>query len=71
MEEYAESPVIPVKPKSSLSQIISKAKKKRKERDKAPKRSKRIAIPSVEQEVDEIKTKAPLASAETEGEEEA
>ena len=71
VEEYAEASVIPAKPKSNLSQIINKAKKEREERDIAQKRSKRTSTPSVEQEVGEKKTKAPLASAVTEGEEEA
>ena len=71
VEEYAEAPVIPAKPKSNLSQIINKAKKEREERDKAPKRSKRISTPSVEQELCEIKKTAPLASAETVGEDDA
>ena len=69
VEGYVEAPVIPAKPKSNLSQIISKAKKEREERDKAPKRSKRTNTPSVEQEVSELKIIAPLASGETETEE--
>ena len=71
VEGYVDAPVIPAKPKSNLSQIINKAKKEREERDKAPKRSKRVTTPSVEQEVEEIKTNAPLASIETEAEEDA
>ena len=70
MEEYQENPVIPAQPKSNLFSIIDKLKKEREMRDKGPKRSKRISTPSVEQEVAGIKTDAPLASAETEGEEE-
>ena len=69
MEGYVEAPVIPSKPRTSLSQIINKAKKEREERDKAPKRSKRTAATSVEHEMGEIKINAPLASAETEAEE--
>ena len=68
MEGYVEAPVIPARPRTSLSQIINKAKKEREERVKAPKRSKRTTTPSVEQEVSEIKTSARLASAETEAE---
>ena len=71
VEGYVEAPVIPAKPRTSLSQIINKAKKEREERDKAPKRSKRTTTPSVEQEFSEIQTIAPLASAETEAEEDA
>ena len=69
VEGYVEAPVIPSKPRTSLSQIINKAKKEREDRDKAPKRSKRTTYPSVEQEVSELKTNAPLASVETEAEE--
>ena len=69
VEGYVEAPVIPAKPRTSLSQIINKAKKEREQRDKAPKRSKRVITPSVEQEVEEIRTNAPLASGETEAEE--
>ena len=68
MEGYAEAPVIPAKPRSNLSQIINEARKEREERDKAPKHSKRMTTPSVEQEVGELKTNAPLASVETEEE---
>ena len=69
VEGYVETPVIPAKPRNTLTQIINKAKKEREERDKDSKRSKRIATPSVEQEVGEIRTNAPLASAGTEVEE--
>ena len=68
VEGYAGTPVIPSLPKSSLSQIINKAKKEREDRDKAMKRSSRVITPSVEQEVEGIKTNAPLASVETEEE---
>ena len=70
-EEYRETTVIPAQPKSNLSQIIDKAKKESEERNKGPKRFKRISTPSVEHKVDEIKTNAPLALAETVGKEEA
>ena len=69
VEGYVEAPVIPAKQRTSLSQTINKAKQEREERDKTPKRSKRTTTPSVEQELVEIKTSAPLASAETEAEE--
>ena len=71
MEEYVESPVIQAQSRSNLSQIINKAKKEREERNKALKRSKRISTLLIEQEVNEIKSKAPLASTEREGEEKA
>ena len=45
LEGCVEAPVIPSQPKTSLSQIINKAKKGREERDKAPKRSKRTNTP--------------------------